>query len=134
MAQSAKSIALAGALHLPYTKLYLRGPCFQSGGEGDNSTVTEEEKLAALVEKLGPGKVINIVTLALAASWYAEVSMTALNERERSVLYVSRLYEGLDLMRDVFRASTVDDALIQRCTDFVDRYFTDRIDVAGPTH
>ena len=133
MAQSAKSIALAGALPLPYTKLYLREPCFQSGGEGD-STVTEEEKLAALVEKLGPGKVINIVTLALAASWYGEVSMTALNERERSVLYVSRLYEGLDLMRDVFRASTVDDALIQRCTDFVDRYFTDRIDVAGPTH
>jgi hypothetical protein len=133
MARSAKSIDLVGALHLPCTKLYLRGPCFQSGGEGD-STVTEEAKLAALVKKLGPGKVVNIVTLALAASWYAEVSMAALSERERSVLYVSRLYDGLDLMRDVFRASSVDDALIQRCTDFVDRYFTDRIDVAGPTH
>ena len=37
----------------------------------------QEARFATLLQKLGQEKIINIVTLALAVSWYAEITKAA---------------------------------------------------------
>jgi hypothetical protein len=96
--------------------------------------VTQEAGLAPLMEKLGAEKVIHIVTLALALTWYADASMGAPDDRARTRLYVTRLYEGLQLVQQVFDASSLDIGLRRGCTTFTDQYFADKVEAAGPPH
>jgi hypothetical protein len=86
------------------------------------------------MEKLGAEKVIYIVTLALALTWYANASMAAPDDRARTKLYVTRLYEGLELVQQLFNAPSLDIGLLQGCTTFTDQYFADKVEAAGPPH
>ena len=96
--------------------------------------MTQEAGLAPLMEKLGAEKVIHIVTLALALTWYADASMGAPDDRARTRLYVTRLYEGLQLVQQVFDASSLDIGLRRGCTTFTDQYFADKVEAARPPH
>jgi hypothetical protein len=94
--------------------------------------VIQEARFATLLQKLGQEKIINIVTLALAVSWYAEITKAV--DQVTSRLYLNRLYEGLELVRRVLSGAGIDIALLEEVTSFTERYFADKVEAAGPTH